>query len=377
MGFAVHRFLGVVLVAAAALKSMPGWPAHEVGVLFGNRWLAALEIVVESLLGVWLIIGCRPAEARWAAMATFLSFSFVAGAKSFRGEQSCGCLGQTVAINPWVALAFDLFALWALWRWPVQTSGTVDRPRPAPARSIACVFFGLGTTALTLSAYAGLELVDSLAPNGIEIKGPTRLEVKHSDRRQPLEVAFRLYNPSGREITIEKIQTDCPRATAEFPVTALPPGQEGFLLVRVTSFDEAETAFRHRVRVDTDAGRVTVLVEGTLPAAQTVFFRPHALFLQRDEHGQWPTRSIKVRVPRLFDQSLSEDCVSLTDCGQSRASIVKTGQTEHHNEYTVRLVPSQRIGADWRGGTISVRTGCGNLSIPIHADPSAGKAGGT
>jgi hypothetical protein len=366
MGLVVHRLLGMVLVAAAAVKGMP---AGEADLLLISPWLTAIVIGGELLLGIWLITGTRPAVARWVAIIAFLCFATVSGGKAIQGAESCGCLGPRLVVNPLVALAFNAGALGALWWWPVRPIlGKGVSPAAHGNRATAYAYFGAATGALIFSVYAGSELLTSLAPSKLVVLGPARIAVTHLDRRQPVEVTFHLQNPTSRVIGVQKVRTDCPRASVAFQHANLQPGEETSLVVRINSFDETQTAFVHRILVDTNTGSLALFVEGTLPVSQTLFFRPRALVVKRDEGGNWPTRTITVRVPIAYCNDGPKISVHLSGCGDSSYSVSNSGQTEYHYDYTIQFTPSPSLGSGWNGGVINVHTGCGELKIPVTVE---------
>jgi hypothetical protein len=146
--------------------------------------------------------------------------------------------------------------------------------------------------------------------------------------------------------------------------------------VRVKSFDEASTAFLHRMQIDTDTGNLTFWVEGSLPAAQTVFYRPNALLLELDERGGWPERLITFRLPTAYPARLTEESIRLVNCGNSKIRIAKTQETADHIECTVSFLLSPTVGCDWQGGIIQVCIDSANLEIPVNVACTSGKAGG-
>lgn len=103
--------VGLVLVTAALLKGhqLATERVVSTGILSDRPFLSA-AVVVEMLLGLWLISGWSQRTVGWIACACFSLFAGVAWWKMRGGEPSCGCFGR-VAVKPWVSLAIDLSAI--------------------------------------------------------------------------------------------------------------------------------------------------------------------------------------------------------------------------------------------------------------------------
>lgn len=105
------RFLGILLLAAAALK-LHGWAVDPVR---PTGWFAipAVQfaiVLVEALLGVWFLVGWAKSAAWLVAFALFTLFSVVSFRQGWIGEASCGCFGS-LTVNPWLAFGVDVAAL--------------------------------------------------------------------------------------------------------------------------------------------------------------------------------------------------------------------------------------------------------------------------
>ncbi len=109
--------LGAVLLAAAAFKThqLTSGPMPE-NSLFTSRWFLIGLGEFELALGLWLLSGAYPKQARIMALVTFASFGVVSLYQAFSGESSCGCFGKA-SVSPRHTLLLDSAAVVALWFW--------------------------------------------------------------------------------------------------------------------------------------------------------------------------------------------------------------------------------------------------------------------
>lgn len=118
----VPFFLGAVLLTASAFKmhQLATGPTTEDSLLT-SRWFLIALVEAELALGLFLLIGAYPKQARHAALAAFTAFSLMSLYHALTGAASCGCFGK-LHISPWSTLLFDLLAAAALWRWVPSAS---------------------------------------------------------------------------------------------------------------------------------------------------------------------------------------------------------------------------------------------------------------
>jgi hypothetical protein len=69
-------------------------------------WLHPSVIVVEFLLGLWMVTGLYLKVTRILGAVCFLLLGQIALWQALHGRESCGCLG-IIKISPWVAVALD------------------------------------------------------------------------------------------------------------------------------------------------------------------------------------------------------------------------------------------------------------------------------
>jgi hypothetical protein len=210
-GFHVVRLLlSFLLLSAAALKAYALWtdPVPAVSLFTSPRWQIAL-IELETLLGLWLLIGLYP---RGAWLAAVVAFSLLAGVSLYLGligQPSCGCFGK-VAINPWYTFALDVVAVTALWHW---------RPRPASlpmwlgdfsAHSLRpSLYLASGVTVMLAAGFAALCWLDpSLSAAFAFLRGesltvePSILDIGSGARGEVRDFPIEVRNHTERRICI-------------------------------------------------------------------------------------------------------------------------------------------------------------------------------
>lgn len=110
----VRILVGVVLLAAAALKGRELFVVDSnVGLAVASSTFRPVIVVFEALLGLWLLSGMASRQAWLTCVACFAVFEAVSFSHAIDGARACGCFGAT-RINPWLTVALDLSALWAL-----------------------------------------------------------------------------------------------------------------------------------------------------------------------------------------------------------------------------------------------------------------------
>jgi hypothetical protein len=121
----VPILLSAVLLTATALKmhQLATGPVVE-NSLFTTRWFLIGLVEFELALGLWLLIGAYPRQARLAALMAFAVFCVVSLYQALSGEESCGCFGKA-PVSPWYTALFDLAAVAALWFWHPETASDI------------------------------------------------------------------------------------------------------------------------------------------------------------------------------------------------------------------------------------------------------------
>ena len=116
-GRAVPTILSSVLLVASALKIHQLASGAVVADSYLNSpWFRVALIELELCLGLWLLLGFYPRQARFLALACFGAFAAVSLQQALAGRVSCCCFGA-LAVRPWFTFLFDVAAVGGLWHW--------------------------------------------------------------------------------------------------------------------------------------------------------------------------------------------------------------------------------------------------------------------
>ncbi len=151
----VSRFLGVLLLAAAALKLM-GLAVDPVGRM-GLFSVPAFQIGVvefEIFLAVWLLWGKQPLGSWATALLVFAVFAVVSAYQGWIGRASCGCFGK-LSVSPWYAFGIDLAVLLALNLGRPALETVWRQPRLIVVNLLPTVW-GVGGAVAVLAVLVGL-----------------------------------------------------------------------------------------------------------------------------------------------------------------------------------------------------------------------------
>jgi hypothetical protein len=202
--------LGALLCTGATAKTL--WP--DDGLLqFGGRfglWLPALLLIMELVLGLWLVIGVWSHWASRVAAAAFLSFAIVSGAKALQGHETCNCFGALIPnMSPWLSLAIDVSAIALLLpslRYvapsPVRSEMGHSRwlPRITTRPILALGFAGI-------AAYWVATAPQRAAPN--LIVGDRHLDVGDVWETTDFIRTIPIYNRSREDVNIRRFEGAC------------------------------------------------------------------------------------------------------------------------------------------------------------------------
>lgn len=102
------------------------------------RWLLYEQLVLESVLAIWLLSGRFARQARIASLACFALFICISLRSALSGEQVCGCFGY-LAVSPWLTSLMDFAVLLALLlvRPPSRSPSAGRQPSWPFARTLA------------------------------------------------------------------------------------------------------------------------------------------------------------------------------------------------------------------------------------------------
>lgn len=227
----------------------------RVALPFLSPRIYAAGVLLEAILGAWLLLGIAPA---WSWAIT-LGFFGLLGTLSLRlgllGQTSCGCLGK-LTLSPWWAFAFDVAATLALLRWrpPFLASGL--------RAGLPIIFFGaVGFLMVigTLSSWHG-----SVPAAVAHIRGETIVadpevtDVGEGRLGEFHPFSLNLTNYADKTVRIVGGTSDCSCvATTKLPID-IPPKERRSIDVRVR-FTGSAGEFRRRFVLHTDDGRLRAM----------------------------------------------------------------------------------------------------------------------
>jgi len=251
----VYVVVGTLLLVAGALKvaNLADDPAADEPV-FANRELAALGVVAEFALGLWLLSGLFPRAARLSAVCTFTVFFVVSLERSWAGETSCGCFGA-VSVPPWTTAGIDvlLIALIILRRQPLPLRPCIRRRRAILAG--ACLLI-LSVPPIWLMAQDRRLDRLTVTPSSIEL-GPV-------PRGGAAEATAVVVNRTSHTVEVVEVRVSCPCVTVSPDHWSIEPGEQILVRVVLDMFSQADFV-----------GRRSVTVTGLSPGGQPVL-RLHA-----------------------------------------------------------------------------------------------------
>lgn len=202
--------------------------------LAGARGQLAL-IVLEGLLGLWLLCGLSKPLAWLTAVSAFATLGGASLYLLMIGQASCGCFGS-VPVHPGQSLALDLALLvgLGLFRPPLASDPSAERLLRWLARGAVgvaafaaavvlagCLWFGSLPEALAYLRDERLTLSPSVLDFGQGANGESRL------------ATVSVLNRTDRPVRIVGGTTDCSCATTkDLPVT-IPPHERRAVTVRL------------------------------------------------------------------------------------------------------------------------------------------------
>lgn len=234
------------------------------------------------------------------------------------------------------------------------------------ARRVSVAYLALGVVAQASAGYnIGLAMVHD-RPDRLVVIGSSSVEVEHPDRSRPLEVTFRLHNPTRQSIQIGEILSNCRCVVAGLSGRTVAPGAEVALTVRVTSFGTYQERFAERIVVESSLGPLELMVSGRIPLRPEALAFPTALFIERDSQSGWPARTIRVRVPVGCAREPDQFVLTPTGLDLSSSSVEEVQSAGSYREFLVRIEMSP-IGtkAGPAEGRLRLEGGCEPITIPV------------
>jgi hypothetical protein len=232
----------LVLLTAAGLKlyglqasAVPqvGWLAHPS--------IQSAAVVVELLLGGWLLAGVVPRLAWAATVVTFGTFAVLSGLAAVNGQPTCNCFGP-LAVSPWWVFGLDATILAALltWRAPATASAARHPPIVLMIASATVAGWQLPTLYARVAAWA----VGTVA-----VDGPTWLSEMPAGATTTHDITVR--NHGRSTVHIVGGSADCSHHWTGLP-TALPPGDATLITFVIRAPRDAAGTYFRQVQLYTD-----------------------------------------------------------------------------------------------------------------------------
>ncbi|HZV04525.1 MAG TPA: MauE/DoxX family redox-associated membrane protein [Gemmataceae bacterium] len=204
----IPLLVGMILLTAAALKThqFAAGPMTTDVFFTSDRFLIPL-VEFELALGLLLLSGAYPKQARLAALAVFAGFCLVSLYQALTGAPSCGCFGNW-SIKPWYTLLLDLAVVAVLWRWDAEAQ--VNICWGGGARNTHSHYFravALGLLFLLVGIPAAIAM-SSARPPLLQPSTPL-IDFGTMPQAERGEIAFWLHNPSRETVEIAKTKSSC------------------------------------------------------------------------------------------------------------------------------------------------------------------------
>ncbi len=218
---AAVRFLAAaVLIVAAAMKvldpTVPAW-LRPLGI-YGFA-IMVIGVAAETAVGVLLLSGFNPRITHRLAAILFGILALVALYLFASGVKSCGCFGS-ITLGPLLMTVIDAFfaAFFLL---------VASRDTARASRTPAFVAIGLGVVMAATGAGHGILKAGGLPANQSDVVIDTHIidlgRITEAQARH-IERTFRVRNPTGQPIHIEKLDRTCTCASAVASADVIPPG---------------------------------------------------------------------------------------------------------------------------------------------------------
>ena len=157
--------LSTLLISAAALKlnSILAHSERLQSSFYVPMWLVYQSVIIELILGIWLLTGLFMRQAWIATGFCFICFSAISAVGIFLGQEVCGCLG-VFSVSPWLMLLLDLSVLAGMWFIrPPFNGGAISETRPLRPRhlwvqyAVLSAVFVSGSVVMAFGAIPGLK----------------------------------------------------------------------------------------------------------------------------------------------------------------------------------------------------------------------------
>lgn len=237
------QLLAIFLLTTAFLK-VYGFAASslpEVG-WFSTPNVQAAAVLLEVLIGLWLLSGVTQNLSWLVSLTAFIGFSVVSGYLGLQGVASCGCLGAIKA-SPWILFVVDLIiVLGLIFARPKMSDivGDLFLVNKSELLAIGCIGMVLSSV-LFLYGYTRYGSFDCFIAQirNQPIGAPQFVDFGDISPEQGYEAKIPISNFSDRPIRLIGGSADCNCiTTSDMPITIEPNTKTEikiFLGVRATS----------------------------------------------------------------------------------------------------------------------------------------------
>ena len=268
------RLVGVLLLAAAGAK-LYGWNYQPVS---ETAWLATpgvrvASVVLEGLLGLWLLTGLAPIRSWLAALGTFAFFAGVSACNGWQGVASCGCFGA-ITVSPWLTFGLDIVVLFLLAAFRPKWDGLseVGQALKGMAKgAIGVVVLAVGLLGLGRFFFTSPQEAAAFLRGEQITVDQTTVDLGVGQNGEWKTGKATVQNLSARPVRIVGGHADCSCVVAEELPVAIGPGAKAEIPFRLHYPASSTGQFWKEVRLITDdpsQGPLVLLLVGRMVPKQ-------------------------------------------------------------------------------------------------------------
>lgn len=184
-------------------------------------------------------------------------------------------------------------------------------------------------------------------------------------REEPVAHFFRVQNNSKTSITIEEVQTGCACTSSDFRSRELAPGEFTTIDIVIDSFSGYENSYKGHAMLRSSAGSVLLRMEGSLPPATDVRYRPKQIYISDHPDGGEVKRILRVRVPK----ACGDDCgvkLIFQDGQPVEYSVTQLPSSPYYCNYNITFTLNTLLIPRGKQRVLHVNSSCGLSEVAIH-----------
>ncbi len=169
---AVLLFAAVNKTYALAISDSRSYASFQI-----PAWALYASVVVEWILGVWLVLGAFAYAAWLCSLICFSVFFWIALSAALSGAETCGCFGF-LSTSPWLTALMDASIIAALLVFQAMASGVVSKTVVAPHSAIrtASLFTVFATASVVFASGIRAQLEAARFTSATELKDVDTVE---------------------------------------------------------------------------------------------------------------------------------------------------------------------------------------------------------